>query len=280
MFSYPVRAGWATADGILAKQGLMPRDIQSATLAILDSVAALTLLDTHVIVRDAAVVWRTASMLTLVTHTRPDDVERVTVAINGVSPVGRAIATATLTPFYGIEVASWSETAVPIDAHHAAVTEGPAALMPVDGAEATPPRETEDDDENASEDNITGPYQEDLGRAWYLLTNKPFVSHLCVAPRASLVKDPATVLTALTRLHAVRDTGAERARELRRDLSKDLGIDRETLVDVLADQTLALDDDAIDGVAELAQRTGLGVTRRQLQASSVWLRREGDNTSQ
>lgn len=275
MFAYPVRAGWTSADGIRLQPGLMPRDSQSASLALLDSVAALTMLDTHIIVRDAAVVWRTASMLTLVTHTRPDDVERVTVSIKGVSPVGRAIATATLTPFYGIDVAGWSELDDAIDEEHAAVTEGPEALITIDGEEDAATHDTTVDDDLDQEDahDTPGPYQEDLGRAWYLLANKPFVSHVCVAPRALLVKDPARVASSLDRLHSIRDAGTERARELRRDLSKDLGIDRETLTDVLADQTLTLDDDAIDGLAELAQRTGLGVTRRQIQGAVVWLRR-------
>lgn len=248
MYVYPVTAGWVDASGIALARGLRPDAARQATIALLDSVYALTMLDSHVILRDAGIVWRTASMLTMTTHTRPDEVEQATIAIPGVSAAGRAVATAVITPFYGITVTRWAEDEREVDQTTAVVSEDAAALIA---------------DEN--EDY----YQEDLGRAWFLLANLPFVSHVCVASRALLASDPAAVTAAVERLNAAKTAGQERGRELRRDLSKSLNIDRETLTETLADQSYMLDDEALDGLVELAKRTGLGVSRDTIRSAAV-----------
>lgn len=248
MYAYPAAAGWVETDGITLARGLRPDVARQATVGLVDSVYALTMLDTHVILRDAGIVWRTASMLTLTTNARPDEIEQATIAIPGISAAGRAIATAVITPFYGITITRWDEDERAVDETTAVVSEDAAALIA---------------DEN--EDH----YQEDLGRAWYLLANLPFVSHVGVAPRALLASDPAAVATAVERLTATRATGQERGRELRRDLSKSLTIDRETLTETLADQTYSLDDEALDGLVELARRTGLGIPRDTIRSAAV-----------
>jgi len=248
MYAYPFTAGWVDTEGVTLQQGLRPDLARQATLALIDSAYGLTMLDTHVIVRDAGIVWRTASMLTMTTHARPDEVDAATIAIPGVSAAGRAVATAVIAPFYGITVSDWAEDAREVDETTAVVTEDAAALIA---------------DEN--EDH----YQEDLGRAWFLLANLPFVSHICVAPRALLASDPAAVAAAVERLNAAKAAGQERGRELRRDLSKGLDIDRETLTETLADQAHMLDDEAIDGLVELSRRTSLGVSRNAIRSAAV-----------
>jgi predicted solute-binding protein len=248
MFVHPFAAGWVDGAGVTRTPYLAPSQAGEADLALIDSIAALTLLRTHVIVRDLAVISRRASMLTLETHTRPDDVDEVTVAIPGVSPAGRAVASAVLQPFYGIRVTEWVEDDRPVDPSHARVTEGARALIPVDDEEQ---------------------YQEDLGRAWFLMSDRPFVSHVAVAPRALLATGPETLAGALARLNAARSLATERGRELRRDLSKGLGIDRETLTDTLADQAFFLDDPAVDGLAELARRSGFAVSQKELRSALV-----------
>lgn len=251
MYAYPVTAGWVSGDGILLANGLRPDAARSATIALIDSVYALTMLETHVILRDAGIVWRTASMLTMTTHIRPDEVEAATIAIPGISAAGRAVATAVVTPFYGISVTSWAEDERIVDESTAVVSEDAAALIA-------------DEDEER--------YQEDLGRAWYLLANLPFVSHVCVAPRALLASDPAAVAAAVERLDAAKAAGQERGRELRRDLSKGQGIDRETLTETLADQAYTLDDEALDGLVELAKRAGLDTSRDRIRRAVVRIR--------
>jgi hypothetical protein len=251
MFAYPITAGWVAAEGVTRAGLLRPEQARGATLALLDSVAALTMLDTHVIVRDLGIVWRTASMLTLTTLTRPDEVERATIAIPSVSPAGRAVATAVIAPFYGIAIAGWAEDERAVDTETAVVSEDAPAL-------------TADEDQER--------YQEDLGRAWFLLANVPFVSHVAVAPRALLARDPAAIAGAVERLDSFRAAGQERGRELRRDLSKGLGVDRETLTETLADQTYTLDDAALDGLIELSKRAGLGAARGAIRSAAVRVR--------
>lgn len=248
MIGYPFSAGWIDSGDVSLVPYLPPSAAGAASVALIDSIASLTMLRTHVIVRDVAVVCRRSSMLTLVTHTRPDEVEAVTVSIPGISPAGRAVATAVLQPFYGITVTEWSEDVHPVDGTHATLAEGAPALTPAD-------------DESV--------YQEDLGRAWFLMTDRPFVTHVVVASRAALAVDRSAVVSAIARLDESYRIATRKGRELRRDLSKGLGLDRETLTDTLADQTHTLDDDAVDGLAVLSARSGLRMSRRELLDSLV-----------
>jgi predicted solute-binding protein len=252
IFGYPFSAGWVNGEDVSLVPYLPPSQVDTAKVALVDSIAALTMLRTHVIVRDIAIVCRHASMLTLVTHTRPDEVEAVTVSIPGISPAGRTVATAVLETFYGINVTEWSEEDHAVDAAHATLTEGAGALI-------------------ATENEVH--YQEDLGRAWFLMTDRPFVTHVAIASRAALGSGPGDVAAAVARLVESRRLATERGRELRRDLSKGLGIDRETLTDTLADQTHVLDDDAVDGLAVLAARGGLRMSRRELLDALVSISR-------
>jgi len=234
--AYPFAAGWVEPAGVELVAGLTSTRASDADLALLDSIAALSMLGDHAVVADLAVVARRATMLTLATHTRPDDVDDVAVSLAGVSPAGRAAALATLRAFYGIGAREWSDETFAVDAAHAVVSEGPAALIPIE------------------DDEI---YQEDLGRAWFLMTDTPFVSHVCVARRSLLTRDPVAVAEAVGRLAAALAAGNERGRELRRDLSKRHGIDRDLLVEVLADQEWELTAEGIAGLALLARRAGL-----------------------
>ena len=234
--AYPFEAGWVEAAGVERVAGLTSTRASDADVALLDSIAALSMLDGYAVVADLAVVARRATMLTLATHTRPDDVDHVAVSLAGVSPAGRAVALATLQPFYGIAAREWSEESFAVDDTHAVVSDGPVALIPME------------------DDEI---YQEDLGRAWYLMTETPFVSHICVARRSLLIRDPAAVAEAVGQLAAALEAGAERGRELRRDLAKRHGIDRDLLVEVLADQEWELTAEGVAGLVLLARRAGL-----------------------
>lgn len=234
--AYPFAAGWADTTNVDLVEGLTSTRAADADVVLIDSLVGLTMLDGWAIVADFAVVTRRASMLTLATHTRPDDVDNVSVSVTGVAPAGRAIALATLRSFYGINVSEWTNTPAQVDDLHAIVSDGPAGLIPID------------------DDHI---YQEDLGRAWFLMTNTPFVSHLCMTRRSLLTRDPATVSATLDQLAQALEISVERGRELRRNLSRDHGIDRDLLVEVLADQEWTLSAEAIDGLTQLARVSNL-----------------------
>lgn len=236
-YSYPFQAGWIEPDGVEIARDPLPAVIRDRqAVALIDSLAATRLLESHVIVSDHCVASRRASFLTVVTHTRPDDVNNVTVSTPGVSLVGRGVAEAVLPRFYGITVASWTDERLEVTDTNALVTEEAEALIAVDEPDH---------------------YQEDLGRAWFLLTDTPYVSHVCVAPRSVLASDPAAVISAVERLDAARRTSGDRARELRRNLSKDHGIERDVLAETLADQTYRLDDAERAGLLGLWQHLGI-----------------------
>ena len=236
-YNYPYQAGWIEANEVEVVRDPLPSTIRDqSAVALLDSLAATRLLESHVIVSDHCVASRRASFLTIVTHTRPDEVDNVTVSTPDVSLAGRGVAEVVLPRFYGITVTEWTGERREVDESTALVTEGAEALIPVDEPDH---------------------YQEDLGRAWFLLTDTPFVSHVCVAPRSMLTSDPPAVITAVDRLELARQTSNERARELRRNLSRDLGVDRDLLTETLADQTYRLDDAERSGLLGLWKHLGI-----------------------
>lgn len=238
-FAYPVEAGWLAEDGIEVARDLTPATVRDRkAVALIDSLAASRLLDSHVIIDRHAVASRRASFLTLVTHTRPDDVDNVTVSTPDVSLSGRGLAEAVLPRFYGITVAGWSNDRLPVNESTSLLTEEAEALIPV---------------------KDTRHYQEDLGRAWFLLTDTPYVSQVCVAPRSKLTSNPAAVVAAVAKLQSARDAADSRAREVRRNLSRDLGIERDLFTEVIADQTYTLDDAERAGLLALWRNVGISV---------------------
>jgi predicted solute-binding protein len=174
-------------------------------------------------------------MLNLVSDRRPDGLERITLGVGGVSDVAQAVAGATLPRFYCIEITALSAAQNTPDAANAYLEEGARALADVD------------DD---------GWFHEDLGRAWFLLTQTPYVTHVCIAPRGLTERDRDAVAAALDALQQSRDMSHERARELRRDLTREYGVDRELLGEVLADQSNFLGPDERAGLKSLYSFSG------------------------
>lgn len=238
-YALPVTAGWVTEPGLEVQRITSPAGIREQNaVALVDSLIASLLLESHAIITDHAVASRRASMLTMVSNTRPDDVDNVIVSTPDVSVAGRGVAESTLPRFYGISATGWVNERRGVDRSTVLITEGAEALIPVDDADA---------------------YQEDLGRAWFLMTDTPYVSHVCVAPRSLLTRNPASIVEAVSRLEAARSAGEERARELRRNISRDFDIDRDVIADTLADQTYRLDDPERAGLLALWRATGVSV---------------------
>lgn len=236
-YTYPFQAGWIDAPGVDVVRDPHPTTIRDQNaVAIVDSLAATRLFDTHVIVAGHAVASRRASFLTVVTHTRPDEVDNVMVSTPGVSLAGRGLAEATLPRFYGITATGWTDERLDVDERTILITEEAEALIPVDDAEH---------------------YQEDLGRAWFLLTDTPYVSHVCVAPRSILTSDPTAVVAVVQLLDQARQTSNDRAREVRRNLARDLGIERGLFTETLADQTYILGDAERAGLLGLWKHLGI-----------------------
>jgi predicted solute-binding protein len=250
-FSYPFRSGWLEADGVSLAPRVAAAGAAEWPVALLDTVEARAMTRSHVIVRDACVCARRASMLTLATHTRPDDIISAAASLPNVSSTGRAVAAIVVPTFYGITITEMTTERLAVDSTTMVIHEDAAGLIPFDDEES---------------------YQEDLGRAWFLFTDTPFVSHVCVARRDLVANDPGSIAATLGRLSAARELARTRGRELRRDLSRDLGIEREVLVDALADQSLSLGAEEQRGVEELWKRAGVPLSAAESRGTFVSIR--------
>jgi predicted solute-binding protein len=237
-FWMPVEKGWVDP-------GVQVEIIESPSaatlrahsrLAIVDSLLASTALDSSVIAREHCVMMDQISLLTMVTADRPDEIERATVSTPGISLTGRALAEIVIPSFYGIEIAGWSNEAAGAGPNSILITEDAAALLPTD-------------DE--------AHYHEDLGRAWFLLTNTPFVSHVCIAPEAVYAGDPEALREVSQALDRIVASAEEQRRMLRRNISGDHGIDRDLVVDVFDALKLRLSDAGIEGLKTLYHRSGV-----------------------
>lgn len=205
-------------------------------IMLVDTLLASILLDSSLILTDHAVAADTISLLTMVTSERPDGIEEASIATPGVSLTGRAVAEIVIPEFYGITVKEWLDTPADVGPEIVLVTEDEQALLPT---------------ANASD------FHEDLGRAWFLLTETPFVSQICLVPEVLYENDPATVRHALADLAAMRKAAEDQRRLLRRNVSRDHDIDRDLVVDVFDGLHFDLDESGVEGVSALFRQTGV-----------------------
>lgn len=235
-YNQPFRSGWLEATDVELRAAPSVAELRHfAGVALVDSVVAAALLDSWAILPGHAVASHRESMLNLVTDQRPDEIEQVVLATAGASESARALAEATLPRFYGITLTGWTDQPRTPDTGTVVLEEGAAALSG-----------TEDD----------GMFHEDLGRAWFLLTQTPYVSHVCIAPRRLVEANPAGIAGVVATLHEARRLASERARELRRDLTREFGVDRELLVEVLNEQSNELGADELAGLKSLYSFSG------------------------
>lgn len=237
----PVRSGWMNGaeEQIELHDSITPAAVRERpAIALVDALIASRLLDDHLIIRDHGAVWSRSSLLTMVTSERPDGIEAVTACTPGVSVAGRAIAEVVIPEFYGITIVGWTDEPRPVDRNTILINEGPAALLP-----------TEDERH----------YHEDLGRAWFLMTDKPFASHLCVASASVVEHDPDAILAGLDTLDQLLASSDDHRREVRRNISRDHGIDRDLVTDILAEMSFQVDDATLSGLETLYTRAGVRV---------------------
>ncbi len=160
----------------------------------------------------------------------------VTAAVPGISLTGRAVAEIVIPEFYGITVSEWINGEASV---------GPKSIVVTEDAQALLPTANEDD------------YHEDLGRAWYLLTETPFVSHVCIVSEQHYQEDAASVRAAVADLYALRRAAEEQRRLLRRNISRDHDIDRDLVVDVFDGLRFDLTERGVEGLSILYGQTGV-----------------------
>ncbi|HET7037093.1 MAG TPA: MqnA/MqnD/SBP family protein [Thermomicrobiaceae bacterium] len=224
----PLKQSLIEADSLELVAGLRAEAVaERGAYALLGSVDAALLLASHSVVTDFALVSGHSGPYALWTPTRPDEIDNVPVALDGVSRTAEAIARATIHHFFGITVAGWERDT---GEGQAVVREGAGALRAAELGELN-----------------------DLVRAWYVLTNFPFATHLLVVPKA-LTEQPERVAALVRTLQQALDAGIEHRREIRRDLTNEFDLDRDKLVDFQNDQKHTLSKSARKAWLDLLRR--------------------------
>lgn len=234
----PVERGWCEPDHeIVIVEDLTPADLRGhAGVMLVDTLLASTVLESSLILTDHAVTADTISLLTMVTSERPDGIERASVAAPGVSLTGRAVAEIVIPEFYGISISDWLDETAAVGSETIRVTEDVQALLPTE-------RESD--------------FHEDLGRAWFLMTETPFVSHVCLVREERYESDPPSIRQAMQDMRGMLRAADDQRRLLRRNISRDHDIDRDLVVDVFDGLHYALSDSGVDGLRTLYGQTGV-----------------------
>lgn len=248
--TYPIERGWIEPpEDIELVPGLTAEMVtERGACALLGSIDAVYLADRYAVVTDVALVSHHNGPIIIWTPGRPDEIDHAVVALDDVSRTAEAVARATLTHFYGFQVTGWDRTT---DERDAAVREGAAAFRP-------------------SADGHVG----DLVRAWFILSGFPLPTHLLMAPRELVERDPDTVRAVVEQLQQLLSITNERRRELRRNLAEDLGLDRERLVAFQNDQTFTASKTVRKAWLDLVRRTARAMQLPAIEEPVVFTARE------
>lgn len=245
-------------------------------LLLLPAAEYAILQDSHVVLPALAAGGRHSAAAVLVGDRRLDEVDAPLVDLDAISLTTECLARATLRKFYGITGEVWTrdgrstndEVRTTNEERGAASDERPApGDEQAGGASARARRMVEVREGGVALHLLDQPGDavvEDLGRAWFILTGLPCVSHLLVAPRALLAAEASRLQEladdALPRaLAAVR----EHQDELRRGLCDRFGVSREVLDEFYDDQFSTLTGDAQKAAVALFERgaRGMGLPR-------------------
>jgi hypothetical protein len=175
-----------------------------------------------------AVVHDGIGMISMWTPVRADEIDEAVVYLRGVGASGETLVRALVTPFFGIQATELRHVEeLPEDAR-VIVSEGAAALALPDAG-----------------------FREDLARSWFIMTGKPYVSHVTVVGVRALARDADEQLAALQ--HAF-DIGWERRRDVRRLVREATGVDAETLAEVTGRMRFELEPDDQEPARMLVER--------------------------
>jgi hypothetical protein len=190
----PIVSGWvAPPEGMAVElvNHLTATALTAADAAFLPSAELLTLHQSHLVAPEIAVIADGAGAVAMRTPVRPDAIGTTPVRLLDTSSGAELLTRATLTPFYGIDPASWVRNADAPGADRAEV-------VIVEGAEAL--REPE------------AGFSEDLSRAWFIFTAQPVVSHVLLMPRDLPAASRAAIVAFLD---AAKTEGVARRRAWR-----------------------------------------------------------------
>lgn len=225
----PVREGWFDgASAIQVKAGLSVSDITEDDIALVPAPEATLLTRTHVIDRSVAIVHDGTGIVSMRTPVRADEVDEAVVSLTGVGAAGEVLTRALLKPYFGITATAFvRDQETPEDAT-VVISEGAEAL-----AEAPEG------------------FQEELTRTWFIMTGKPYVSHVTVAGVRALARDADEQLALL---RAALETGYERRRDVRRMIREATGVDQDALAEVTGKMRFAMEPEDQEPLRLLIER--------------------------
>ena len=233
LIAEPIRQGWLdSAEGPELVPALTAEAVAQANeMALIGSVDACLLADRYTIITDIGVASRHNGAVALRTAVRPDELNEVSVALDGVSRTAEAIARATVARFFGVSVSGWSRgssssEALVLENNDAFIEEPEPAVV------------------------------NDLVRAWFIMSGLPVATHVVVVPNELLANDPESVMSVVDQLKSAAATGVERRREIRRNLHEHFPGDRDRLVAFHTEQTLSLTKTVRKGWLDLLRRVG------------------------
>ena len=167
LIAEPIRQGWLDpVDGLELMLTLTAEAVaQADAMALLGSVDACLLADRYTIITDVGVASRHDGSVALRSAVRPDELDVVTVSLDGVSRTAEAIARATVARFFGITVNDWTRDSASNDPivleHNDAFIEEPEPVV-----------------------------VNDLVRAWFIMSGLPVATHVLAVPNELLANDP------------------------------------------------------------------------------------------
>lgn len=230
----PLRYGWVTVpDGAEPRPGLTAADVGPQDIALIPAGEAPALAGTHRLEPGVAVVCGNAGTIAMRSPVRPDEIEETAVRLYHTSRTAELLIRALLRPFFGITASTFITDPAAADAQ----------IVVIEGAEAL----------NAPEAG----YQEDLARAWFILTGLHLVSHVLVAP---LERTDDAVARVVEGLRAAVGAGVERRKEVRVAVAETAEVDRERLVEITNGLRFELEVADVESLEQLIARGSWGTS--------------------
>jgi hypothetical protein len=188
-----------------ARANLRAGDAGPDDVVLLPAPEATLLTATHLIVPDVAVVFGGIGPIAMRTPIRPDGVEETVVRLLDAGPTAEVVMRALLRPYFGITATRFASSD---DDPRAA----DAQVVVVDGAMGLQEPESG--------------FQDDLARAWFVLTGQALVSHVTVVGRDA---DAGTADPAIDALKRAATIPRERRREMRGIVAAREGVEPDAL---------------------------------------------------
>jgi predicted solute-binding protein len=240
----PIREGWVETDvEVDIRQGITTGDIGPGDVALVPGPVTPGLVTTHFIDPSIAVVVEKVSPIVMRTPVRPDGVEETPIRMLETGATAEVLLRALLRPYFGITASTFVTT----DDDPAAAD---AQVVVVDGILGFMEPEAG--------------FQEDLAKAWFVLTGEALVHAVTVVGVEAEARGADAELELLRQAITV---GRERRRELRGIIAGEEEIDRDRLVAITNGMRFEMTAEDRQSLRNLMARGTWGTTYgRQLPA--------------